>query len=68
MQLAFPCHDVIILSSVLREMRDLLRGEGTVEGFVDWVDAIMEEKLFRVRWMTVYRGHDKMADILQAAF
>ena len=41
--------------SVLREFKDLLRKQATVEAFTEWLDQVVEQKIIKVTiiWYSV---------------
>lgn len=40
---------VVLFSLVLREFKEILRKQATVEAFTEWLDSVVENKVIKVR-------------------
>lgn len=53
----------IIFILVLKEFKELLRKQATVEAFTEWLDALVEQKVVKVFYLR-YKKFSKMNNLI----
>ena len=48
-QCVYSIHTLCYILLVLREFKEILRKQATVEAFTEWLDSVVENKVIKVR-------------------